>query len=132
MHDHAKKFGAEIVTDMVESVRKGGDGVFEVRTARGRVYRAPTVILTAGGTPVELGVPGEKEDAGEGVSYCAGCDGAFFKARCSPSSAGATPRWRRRTISPATRARSTSCTGATSSGPRRSCRSGPSRIRRSR
>src|SRR6059036_46901 len=79
MHDHAKKFGAEIVTDMVESVRKGGDGVFEVRTARGRVYRAPTVILTAGGTPVKLGVPGEKEYAGKGVSYCAVCDGAFFK-----------------------------------------------------
>ena len=79
MHDHAKKFGAEIVTDMVESVRKGEDGVFEVRTARGRVYRAPTVILTAGGTPVKLGVPGEKEHAGKGVSYCAVCDGAFFK-----------------------------------------------------
>src|SRR3989442_550792 len=79
MHDHAKKFGAEIVTDMVESVRKGEDGVFEVRTARGRLYRAPAVILTAGGTPVKLGVPGEKEHAGKGVSYCAVCDGAFFK-----------------------------------------------------
>ena len=79
MHDHAKKFGAEIVTDMVESVRKGTDGVFEVRTARGLLYRAPTVILTAGGTPVKLGVPGEKEHAGKGVSYCAVCDGAFFK-----------------------------------------------------
>src|SRR3989454_9089751 len=79
MHDHAKKFGAEIVTDMVESVRKGGDGVFEVRTARGRVYRAPTVILTAGGTPVELGGPGGEGDAGEGVAYCAGWGGAVFK-----------------------------------------------------
>jgi thioredoxin reductase (NADPH) len=37
------------------------------------------VILTAGGTPVKLGVPGEKEYAGKGVSYCAVCDGAFFK-----------------------------------------------------
>src|SRR2546428_4037987 len=79
MHDHAKKFGAEIVTDMVESVRKGEDGVFEVRTARGRVYRAPTVILTAGGTPVKLGGPGGKEDAGKGGSYCAGGDGACVK-----------------------------------------------------
>ena len=37
------------------------------------------MILTAGGTPVKLGVPGEKEYAGRGVSYCAVCDGAFFK-----------------------------------------------------
>src|SRR2546425_10308016 len=79
MHDHAKKFGAEIVTDMVESVRKGTDGVFEVRTARGLLYRAPTVILTAGGTPVKLRVAGEEEHAGKGVGYCAVCDGAFFK-----------------------------------------------------
>ncbi len=77
--EHAKKFGAQLVTDTVEKVRKGDDGWFEVRTARERVYRAPAVILTAGGTPVKLGVPGEKEYAGKGVSYCAVCDGAFFK-----------------------------------------------------
>src|SRR6266699_1271527 len=40
---------------------------------------APGGILTAGGTPIKLGVPGEKEYAGKGVSYCAVCDGAFFK-----------------------------------------------------
>lgn len=80
MAEHAKKFGAEIVTDTVESVRGGDDGMFEVRTATGRVYNAPAVILTAGGTPVKLGVPGEKEYAGKGVSYCAVCDGAFFKS----------------------------------------------------
>ncbi len=39
----------------------------------------PTVILTAGGTPTKLGVPGETEYAGFGVSYCAVCDGAFFR-----------------------------------------------------
>jgi len=77
--DHAKKFGAEITTDTVERVRKAADGLFDVVTARGRTYRAPAVILTAGGTPVKLGVPGEKEHAGKGVSYCAVCDGAFFK-----------------------------------------------------
>src|SRR5213594_4788229 len=79
MAEHAKKFGAEIVTDTVEKVRKTEDGWFEVATARGKTYRAPAVILTAGGTPVKLGVPGEKEYAGKGVSYCAVCDGAFFK-----------------------------------------------------
>src|SRR6184192_129114 len=79
MAEHAKKFGAEIVTDTVERIRKRDDGWFDVATARGQTYRARAVILTAGGTPVKLGVPGEKEYAGKGVSYCAVCDGAFFK-----------------------------------------------------
>jgi thioredoxin reductase (NADPH) len=79
MGAHAKKFGAEIVTDTVEKIRKADDGWFDVTTERGKTYRAPAVILTAGGTPVKLGVPGEKEYAGKGVSYCAVCDGAFFK-----------------------------------------------------
>jgi thioredoxin reductase (NADPH) len=77
--DHARKFGAEIVTDTVEKVRRTADGWFEVTTARERRYRAPAVIVTAGGTPTKLGVPGEREYAGKGVSYCAVCDGAFFK-----------------------------------------------------
>src|SRR5512145_2429036 len=76
---HAQKFGAEIVTDTVHKVRKVADGGFEVSTDGGKVYRAPAVIVTAGGTPVKLGVPGEQEYAGRGVSYCAVCDGAFFK-----------------------------------------------------
>src|SRR5216117_3835875 len=79
MTEHAKKFGAEILTDTVERVRKTKDGWFEVVTARADTYRAQAVIFTAGGTPVKLGVPGEKEYAGKGVSYCAVCDGAFFK-----------------------------------------------------
>jgi len=79
MTEHAKKFGALFVTDTVERIRKRRDGWFDVETARGTTYRAPAVILTAGGTPVKLGVPGEKEYAGKGVSYCAVCDGAFFK-----------------------------------------------------
>ncbi len=79
MAEHAKKFGAELVTDTVETIRKAPDDWFDVRTARGHTYRAPAVILTAGGTPVKLGVPGEKEHAAKGVSYCAVCDGAFFK-----------------------------------------------------
>ena len=79
MTEHAKKFGAEIVTDTVDRIRREADGWFEVATARGNSYRSQAVILTAGGTPVKLGVPGEKEYAGKGVSYCAVCDGAFFK-----------------------------------------------------
>ncbi|MCH8934099.1 MAG: thioredoxin-disulfide reductase [Gemmatimonadetes bacterium] len=79
MADHAKKFGANIVTDTVDAIERQEDGEFEVRTQLNKVYRAPTVIITAGGTPIKLGVPGEAEYAGRGVSYCAVCDGAFFK-----------------------------------------------------
>ncbi len=79
MTSHAKKFGAEIRQATVEGIHRVPDGTFEVRTIDGDVYTAPTVILTAGGTPTKLGVPGELEYAGFGVSYCAVCDGAFFR-----------------------------------------------------
>jgi thioredoxin reductase (NADPH) len=79
MANHARKFGAEIRQTTVEGIYRQPDGTFEVRTIEGEVYRAPTVILTAGGTPTKLGVPGELEYAGFGVSYCAVCDGAFFR-----------------------------------------------------
>jgi thioredoxin reductase (NADPH) len=79
MTQHALKFGARIVTDTVEAVAKTPAGDFTVATALGAVYRAPAVIVTAGGTPTKLNVPGEQEFAGRGVSYCAVCDGAFFK-----------------------------------------------------
>jgi thioredoxin reductase (NADPH) len=81
MTAHAKKFGTEIRQATVEEIRRTPDGGFEVRTLDGDVYRAPTVILTAGGTPTKLEVPGEAEYAGFGVSYCAVCDGAFFKGQ---------------------------------------------------
>lgn len=76
---HANKFGANIATANVDRVARRPEGGFETRTDDGDVYRSPTVIVTAGGTPIKLGVPGEAEYAGKGVSYCAVCDGAFFK-----------------------------------------------------
>jgi thioredoxin reductase (NADPH) len=79
MEYHALKFGADIRRESVESIERRGDGMFEVTTADEHVYEAPAVILTAGGTPTKLDVPGELEYAGRGVSYCAVCDGAFFK-----------------------------------------------------
>ena len=79
MTAHAVKFGADIRQDTVEAIVKRDDGIFEVPTVQGQVYEAPSVILTAGGTPTKLEVPGELEYAGRGVSYCAVCDGAFFK-----------------------------------------------------
>ncbi|MGH7679862.1 MAG: thioredoxin-disulfide reductase [Gemmatimonadaceae bacterium] len=78
--DHAVKFGAQFKTGVtVTNVRKRDDGTFETQTDSGDTYLSPTVIITAGGTPVKLGVPGELEYAGKGVSYCAICDGAFFR-----------------------------------------------------
>src|SRR6266699_2800357 len=56
---------------------------------------APGGILTAGGTPIKLGVPGEKEYAGKGVSYCAVCDGAFFKGEVLAVVGGGRRRGRR-------------------------------------
>ena len=79
MTAHAVKFGAEIRQENVETIERQKDGVFHVSTSSGNRYRAPAVILTAGGTPTKLGVPGEADYAGRGVSYCAVCDGAFFK-----------------------------------------------------
>ena len=79
MADHAVKFGADIRQENVEWISQRGNGIFEVATSGGTIYEAPTVILTAGGTPTKLEVPGELEYAGRGVSYCAVCDGAFFK-----------------------------------------------------
>ncbi len=78
--DHAAKFGAEFRNGVtVDGVKKRDDDLFEVRADSGDIYYAPAVILRAGGTPVKLGVPGEAEYAGKGVSYCAICDGAFFR-----------------------------------------------------
>jgi thioredoxin reductase (NADPH) len=77
---HAEKFGAEIRTSTpVHAVERRPDGIFDVTVENGDVYRAPAVLVTAGGTPVKLGVPGELEYAGKGVSYCAICDGAFYR-----------------------------------------------------
>lgn len=77
---HAAKFGADIrLYHRVERVRRVADGTFETTVESGDVFRSPAVIVTAGGTPIKLEVPGEIEYAGKGVSYCAICDGAFFR-----------------------------------------------------
>jgi thioredoxin reductase (NADPH) len=75
---HAEKFGARFETAEVTRISVDGDDRV-VATADGREFRAPAVIVAAGGQPRKLGVPGEEEFAGKGVSYCAVCDGAFFE-----------------------------------------------------
>lgn len=79
MAEHAERFGVGVTRAEVTSVRRDGDRRFLVETAGDDTYRAPAVVFTAGGEPRRLGVPGEEEYQGKGVSYCAICDGAFFK-----------------------------------------------------
>ena len=77
---HAEKFGAEIVSgQLVNSVELDGN-IFVVKTEGGN-FKGKTLIWAAGSTPRKLNVPGEAEFVGRGVSYCAVCDGAFFKDR---------------------------------------------------
>ncbi|MFB6240021.1 MAG: NAD(P)/FAD-dependent oxidoreductase, partial [Gemmatimonadota bacterium] len=79
MTDHAEKFGVSVTRCEVTSIERDEERRFLVHTAGGETYRAPAVIMTAGGSYRQLGVPGEEEYRGQGVSYCAICDGAFFK-----------------------------------------------------
>jgi thioredoxin reductase (NADPH) len=79
MTKHAQKFDLDIQMGTVNEIKKLDSGDFRITTDEGPVYTASAVILTAGGTPTKLEVPGEEEYAGRGVSYCAICDGAFFK-----------------------------------------------------
>lgn len=78
MAEQAVRFGATLVSSEVNGIRVEPDGTKRIDTPNGE-YRAPAVIVTAGGNPRKLGIPGEEEYAGRGVSYCAVCDGAFFR-----------------------------------------------------
>ena len=77
---HAQGFGLSIINEEVASVSAGPD-LHEVRLANGDSFRAVALILAPGGTARKLGVPGEREYLGSGVSYCATCDGFFFRGR---------------------------------------------------
>lgn len=78
MERQAVKFGARLVTEDVTSLRHQEDGTFILGTSGGD-YHARAVIVTAGADYNRIGVPGESEFIGRGVSYCATCDAAFFK-----------------------------------------------------
>jgi thioredoxin reductase (NADPH) len=78
MRGQAERFGAEIITDDVTAVDLSG-AVKVVTDSEGTTYRAHTVILAMGSGYRELGVDGEKRLSGHGVSWCATCDGFFFR-----------------------------------------------------
>ncbi len=76
--EHAMEHGAEMGYGTVAEIWSEGHRK-RIRTEEGEEYEAKAVIVCSGGEPRKLGVPGEAELAGRGVSYCAICDGAFFK-----------------------------------------------------
>lgn len=77
MKEGAERFGAKTLLAEVTQVELAGE-IKTVHTTEG-VFQAPTVILASGAHPRELGLPGEQELRGRGVSYCATCDGMFYR-----------------------------------------------------
>jgi thioredoxin reductase (NADPH) len=77
--DQAERFGARLETDDVTSIELSRDGSPHKVVSGGQTHLARAVILAMGAQHRKLGVPGEEELGGRGVSYCATCDAAFFK-----------------------------------------------------
>lgn len=77
MFDHAKKFGAEYAYGEIKGVEDHGS--YKVVDAGSKSYKTKTLIIATGAQYKKLEIPGESELTGRGVSYCAVCDGAFYK-----------------------------------------------------
>lgn len=80
MKEQMLKFGAELKEDEVKEIKQNPTGDFEVFTNREK-FSAKTVLLAIGLSPRRLAVPGELEFGGRGVSYCANCDGPFYRGK---------------------------------------------------
>lgn len=78
MQKHAEHFGARVVIDEVTEVDFTQGSPFTIKTY-GEEYQTDSVIVTVGASPKRLGIPGEEEFIGRGVSFCATCDGFFFR-----------------------------------------------------
>lgn len=78
MREHAEKMGAEFVRTKVKALERSEQGTWRV-ICKKEAYESKTVILATGAHHKKLNVPGEDDLAGMGVSYCATCDGAFYK-----------------------------------------------------
>ncbi|QLQ21456.1 MAG: thioredoxin-disulfide reductase [Paracoccaceae bacterium] len=79
MFDHSKAFGAEYAYGDVQRI--SDETEYKIVHAHNRDYKARAIILASGAQYKKIGVPGEEELGGRGVSYCAVCDGAFFKGK---------------------------------------------------
>jgi thioredoxin reductase (NADPH) len=80
MQEQAERFGTEVLMDDVVEVELEG-AVKKVKTGSGETYEARAVIMATGAAYRELGLPREKELSGHGVSWCATCDGFFFREK---------------------------------------------------
>ena len=78
LHRQAEGFGAKFLTEQAQALAKEGN-FFTLTLGNGQSLRSPAVILATGAKHRTLDIPGEKEFYGRGVSYCATCDGPFFK-----------------------------------------------------
>lgn len=84
-YEHAKALGNEFIPEEIIEVEKkiSKEGskkeIFSVKTSQGKVYESISIIIALGTKHKKLNIPGEDKLLGKGVSYCAVCDGAFFK-----------------------------------------------------
>ena len=89
--EHTDKLGAEFADGIVTGIEKlqgeNGKTVFKVNTENAS-YETRTVVIAAGAHHSKLGIPGEEEYIGKGVSYCATCDGAFYKGKVAAVNGG--------------------------------------------
>jgi thioredoxin-disulfide reductase len=80
MREHLESLNVPFETDSVGKIRKE-EGIFLLDTKEKKVFKSKAVIVASGADPRPIEVPGEKEFLGKGVSYCAVCDGPFFKGK---------------------------------------------------
>jgi len=80
MNQHAESLGLKMISDEVDTIAPG-DASHTVKLASGKELSALAVIIATGGYPRKLGIPGEDEYYGKGVSFCATCDGFFFRGK---------------------------------------------------
>ncbi len=81
MRAQAERFGTKYVYDSVARAQLAEGPPFRIETQGGETHEADAVIVTIGANPRALGIPGEAEYVGHGVSYCATCDGFFFRGK---------------------------------------------------
>ena len=79
--DQTSLYGAEFLYDEVTHVEIAEESRFTLKTSTDAEFHACAIIFASGKTPRDLGVPGEQELKGKGVSYCAVCDGPLFRGK---------------------------------------------------
>lgn len=77
--EHIKKFGTQIINSLVDEINKNEDDVFSLLLSNGTKLQSKTILIATGSKHRKLGAVGEKEFLGKGVSYCATCDGFFYR-----------------------------------------------------